>query len=113
MDRPKGLNTVKTYNIMVKKKTKKTIKYIGSFMRGEDYTSRVWTREDMVRTIVYNKLNTKKQIIDYLSDIRIHKDSIKDFMELLNETKEWMKDRETERKDLERKARKVVEDYFK
>jgi pyruvate/2-oxoacid:ferredoxin oxidoreductase alpha subunit len=68
------------------------IKFKGVYSNDDaEYICVLWNETDMISRIIYNKLNTKKEIINYLSLIKIHPDSIPNFMRLLNYTKKEIK----------------------
>ena len=92
---------------------RKKLKYIGCLSYNNKYKTSYWDIDDIEQIMIYNKLNTKKQIIDYLIAIKIHKNSIKDFMELLDETKRKSKKEKEKEQILKNKTKKMVEKYFK
>ena len=91
----------------------KKIRYIGMFMGSNKYEVHEWDVLEMKNILIYNKLDTKKQIIDYLSSIKIHEESIPNFMELLKETKRIKKEEKKEEQLQKNQTRKIVEKYFK
>jgi len=92
----------------------KKIRYIGFVsLEGDTYQTRECNVKSMKETMIWNKLNTKKQIITYLTGLKIHEESIKDFVELLNETKRIQKEEAKKEKLEQNKTRKMVERYFK
>lgn len=89
------------------------IKYKGFFSGNNSYTEVWWDEADIISLCVQNDLKTKPGIIEYIAGVRMHEDSIPDFLKLVKHTLKELQDEETEFRIQKRKIKKIVDKYFK
>jgi len=91
------------------------IKYKGMFASKdeENYICGNWNEDDIIKIMINYNLNTKEGIVSYLSEIKIHPDSIINFIILIKYAKKKIKERKDDENSNKKIIRKEVEKYFK